>query len=265
MAALPFLQRSESDTESLGIQFDPPVYIQRYRTVHDILEKENIVKVIDFGCAEGKFLRYIKKIETLEEIAAVDSQYSCLVDTRQVAAPLAWDFLFKRKRPLCIKLYKGSICDCDSRVAGFDAVTCIELLEHLNNTDLERVPYTVFGYIQPRLAIFTTPNKDFNCLFPGIKKFRHWDHKFEWDRTEFRTWCLNITKQFSNYTFDILGIGDPPLESASLGCCSQLAVFRQFSVDNYINKKVLKPDKETPYVLVSEYAYPHEESSTEAL
>ncbi|XP_022238883.1 small RNA 2'-O-methyltransferase-like isoform X2 [Limulus polyphemus] len=192
MAGLPLIRRSETETERHGMQFDPPVYIQRYRTVRDILEKEKIVKVIDFGCAEGKFLRYIKKIETLEEIAAVDSQYSCLMDTRQIAAPIAWDFLFKRKRPLCIKLYEGSISDCDIRVAGFDAVTCIELLEHLSDPELDRVPYTVFGYIQPRVAIFTTPNKDFNCLFPELKGFRHWDHKFEWDRIEFRTWSFVI-------------------------------------------------------------------------
>lgn len=34
----------------------------------------------------------------------------------------------------------------------------------------------------------TTPNYEFNQLFPGSRKFRHYDHKFEWTRQEFQTW-----------------------------------------------------------------------------
>lgn len=38
----------------------------------------------------------------------------------------------------------------------------------------------------------TTPNFEFNVLFPdfkqGVRKFRHPDHKFEWTRAEFEAW-----------------------------------------------------------------------------
>ncbi len=42
----------------------------------------------------------------------------------------------------------------------------------------------VFGRVRPRVAVFTTPNREFNPLFadfPG--PFRHWDHRFEWTRS----------------------------------------------------------------------------------
>jgi hypothetical protein len=53
---------------------------------------------------------------------------------------------------------------------------------------LEAVPYTVFGFIQPLIAIFTTPNADFNVLFPDLAGFRHPDHKFEWSQFQFEDW-----------------------------------------------------------------------------
>lgn len=50
------------------------------------------------------------------------------------------------------------------------------------------VPYNIFGYIKPKLAVITTPNADFNVLFPNFSGFRHPDHKFEWTREQFQNW-----------------------------------------------------------------------------
>jgi hypothetical protein len=61
-------------------------------------------------------------------------------------------------------------------------------IEHLYPDTLEEVPYTVFGFIKPLVAIFTTPNSDFNVLFPNFTGFRHPDHKFEWSPTQFEDW-----------------------------------------------------------------------------
>lgn len=61
-------------------------------------------------------------------------------------------------------------------------------IEHLYPMELEALPFTVFGFIQPRIAIFTTPNADFNVLFPNFSGFRHSDHKFEWSRQDFENW-----------------------------------------------------------------------------
>lgn len=62
-------------------------------------------------------------------------------------------------------------------------------IEHLHSDVLNAVPHTVFEFIKPKLAIFTTPNVEFNVLFPNFHtQFRHDDHKFEWTRKQFKDW-----------------------------------------------------------------------------
>ena len=51
------------------------------------------------------------------------------------------------------------------------------------------MPQVIFGQLSPKIAIITTPNVEFNVLFPNLKQgFRHYDHKFEWTRAEFQEW-----------------------------------------------------------------------------
>jgi hypothetical protein len=55
--------------------------------------------------------------------------------------------------------------------------------------EVDALPYNIFGQVQPRIAVFTTPNFDFNVLFPNLgAAFRHADHKFEWTREQFHDW-----------------------------------------------------------------------------
>lgn len=61
-------------------------------------------------------------------------------------------------------------------------------VEHLYADTLKQVPTTIFKHIKPVIAVFTTPNADFNVLFNLGKGFRHPDHKFEWTRLEFEDW-----------------------------------------------------------------------------
>lgn len=62
-------------------------------------------------------------------------------------------------------------------------------IEHLYSDVLTAVPFTIFAFIKPKLAVFTTPNVEFNILFPNFTtQFRHDDHKFEWTRKQFRRW-----------------------------------------------------------------------------
>lgn len=66
--------------------------------------------------------------------------------------------------------------------------TCFVRIEHLEASVLSKLPYSLFGVLNPKVVILTTPNADFNVLFPGLTGFRHWDHKFEWTRMEFNSW-----------------------------------------------------------------------------
>ena len=51
-------------------------------------------------------------------------------------------------------------------------------------------PVVVFGMINPLVVIVTTPNAEFNVLFPNFTGFRHPDHKFEWTRAQFQDWYV---------------------------------------------------------------------------
>jgi len=61
-------------------------------------------------------------------------------------------------------------------------------IEHLYPDALIELPFNIFGYIKPEVAIITTPNVEFNVVFPYLSGFRHIDHKFEWTRKQFQDW-----------------------------------------------------------------------------
>ncbi|KAJ9597126.1 hypothetical protein L9F63_026987 [Diploptera punctata] len=186
---------SEADIEEgIGVRFFPPVYVQRYTAVKHVLQDERwlgkINKVVDFGCAEFGFFIFMKNLSGIQEVLSVDVDRQILEHNCCRAAPLNVDYLesYQRSEPLVVRILNGSIADTDPRLLGTDAVICIELIEHLYPDVLEEVPYTVFGYIEPLIAVFTTPNSDFNVLFPNLSGFRHPDHKFEWTRSQFEEW-----------------------------------------------------------------------------
>lgn len=130
--------------------------------------------------------------------------------------------------------FVGNIADKDIRTLNTDAVVCIEVIEHLEPDELEMLPSNIFGYIKPTLAIFTTPNVEFNPLFPKMEdKFRVPDHKFEWTRNEFEKWARDIVGMYPEYEVKFYGIGPGPEGTADkFLCCSQMAVFTRIKRDN---------------------------------
>lgn len=82
--------------------------------------------------------------------------------------------------------------------------------------------------MRPRLVIVTTPNADFNVLFPSMiaGTFRHADHKFEFTRQEFKTWAQNVAHRYG-YLVEFNGVGEAPLneQHRNIGTCTQIASF----------------------------------------
>lgn len=249
-------QVKEEIIEQGGPVFDPPVYVQRYQKVEEILYKlPGIRKVVDYGCSEGKFIKHLKNLPFVSEIACVDVDEYSLENASRLSRPRAWDFVFKRHTELLIGVYRGSVAEKDIRIKGFDAVTCIELIEHLMPECLEQLPANIFGFIQPKVVIFTTPNSEFNVLFPQLgKKFRHWDHKFEWTREEFKVWCKSLITTYPNYTYELTGVGEAPEEFSHFGFCTQLAIFKLKTTAKISEKDECYSRK--PYILIDENQYP---------
>ncbi|XP_033227680.1 uncharacterized protein LOC117179734 [Belonocnema kinseyi] len=244
----------EVDMES-KITFFPPAYIQRYIAVQAVLEEARhrgkLRKVVDFGCAELAFVKYLKNTPGVEEILCVDLDKELLEFAQNKAAPLHVDYLHTRDSPLIIRIIEGSVTHNDKLLEKTDAVICIELIEHLYPDTLTELPYNIFGYVKPQVAIMTTPNFEFNVLFkkPG---FRHWDHKFEWTREQFHDWADNIVSRFPEYEVSFSGICKGPPGSEDLGCCSQMAIFHRHSDLN----ENLSTGAEGLFKVVATHEYP---------
>ncbi|KAK3594724.1 hypothetical protein CHS0354_001549 [Potamilus streckersoni] len=217
---------SENEGQLGGPKFQPPLFIQRYYLVAEVMKNHNVESVIDFGCAECRLAPFLKQVPTIQQVALVDIDRISLEMSRFRIKPMVYEFLEKRLKPLTVEIFCGSATDLDSRLMDFEAVSMIELIEHLYPDTLEAVRENVFGRLQPRLVVITTPNADFNQLFPGFKGFRHADHKFEWTKEQFQSWCDNTADTWG-YEVNYTGVGEAPEGFTHLGFCSQAAVFQR--------------------------------------
>nr|XP_020856113.1 small RNA 2'-O-methyltransferase isoform X2 [Phascolarctos cinereus] len=220
-----------------NIKFTPSLSEQRHKFVLDFVRKHKpqkipcslktslssfLRKVADLGCANCKLLWRLKYHESIEVLAGLDIDENIL--TRNMLHTGAGDYLDPRERPLTITLYHGSVVEKDPCLLGFDLITCIELIEHLEAKELSQFPEVIFGFFSPTTVIISTPNSEFNPLFSGKTLFRHPDHKFEWDRTQFQSWALDAARHYG-YSVEFTGLGEPPPGAEAVGFCTQIGVF----------------------------------------
>ena len=99
----------------------------------------------------------------------------------------------------------------------------MEVIEHIEPDRLPHMERAVFGDAAPRAVVVTTPNADYNVLFPTLPagQFRHSDHRFEWSRAEFSAWCERTAATYG-YQVRIAPLGD---EDPAHGAPSQMGVF----------------------------------------
>ncbi|XP_058059999.1 uncharacterized protein LOC131210697 [Anopheles bellator] len=213
------------------IRFDPPVYEQRYCTILRLLElrfwKNSFKKIVEFGCAEMKFFRLLRSLSAVEKLLEVDIDGRLLRQCQHLVRPLLADYIAPRASPFTVEVWRGDISVAHNCLQGTDVVIGIEIIEHLHQPVLDKVPENVFGFIKPKVALFSTPNAEYNVLFDSLlpNGFRHDDHKFEWTRAQFQEWASDICSRYPDYCVKYFGIGPPPLNSEAVGYVSQLAVF----------------------------------------
>ena len=265
-----FLDEIEEDLSNLHIEredqaleetlFDPPLYKQRYHAVAKEINRVNAKRVLDIGCSEGQFLPVVKAMcLRVQDISGVDIDLSLLERMSHKLRPLSIEYVLKRENPLVMRLLHGSITRPAHDFVGVDFVSCIEVIEHLMPGDLDQVPEAIFDVMKPKTVAVTTPNSEYNVLFKEFSGMRHWDHKFEWTRKEFEDWCNIIVKTYP-YKVKFSGIGEPPAGNASIGCCSQMALFTREPQHPWL-KVLREPDERTQYEVVHEFVYPYDSRS----
>jgi 3' terminal RNA ribose 2'-O-methyltransferase Hen1 len=122
-----------------------------------------------------------------------------------------------------IELIHGSLMYRDKRLSGFDAAVVIEVIEHLDPARLAAFERVVFECAQPRAVVVTTPNAEYNVRFATLPagQFRHKDHRFEWNRDQFRAWANAIAGRF-DYAVRFVPVGP---EDQAVGPPTQMGVF----------------------------------------
>ncbi|XP_072723592.1 small RNA 2'-O-methyltransferase [Ciconia boyciana] len=206
------------------IKFTPPLYKQRYQFIKDLVGKYKPKKVADLGCADCTLLWMLKFCSCIEVLAGLDICASVMKEKMHRLSPLPGDYLQPAERSLTVTLHHGSVAHKDPCMLGFDLVTCIELIEHLDQSELKKFPAVVFGFMAPSIVVISTPNSEFNPLLPGVTLFRHPDHKFEWNREQFQSWALETARRY-DYSVEFTGVGHPPTGMENVGFCTQIGVF----------------------------------------
>lgn len=192
---------------------------QRHDAVARALIASGARRVIDLGCGEGKLLERLIREPQIEALAGMDVSMRALGRARDRLDALNLP-LHARDR---VTLFQGSLMYRDARIAGYDGAAVIEVIEHLDPPRLAAFERILFEQARPATVALTTPNREYNALFPSLPAgtFRHGDHRFEWTRSELVAWAEAVAKRYG-YTVRYEAIGP---EHPDYGPPTQMAVF----------------------------------------
>src|SRR5580700_3842892 len=192
---------------------------QRMGAVVAVLRSSGAKRVLDLGCGEGKLLRSLLEEKALTEIVGMDVSYRSL----EIASRNLHLERMPAKQRERLKLIHGSLMYRDKRLAGYDAATVVEVIEHLDAPRLAAFERVLFEAARPKTIIVTTPNCEYNVKFETLPagKFRHKDHRFEWTREQFQQWSRQISERFG-YAVRFLPVGE---EDPLVGSPTQMGVF----------------------------------------
>jgi 3' terminal RNA ribose 2'-O-methyltransferase Hen1 len=192
---------------------------QRLNAVVEVLKRQRARRVLDLGCGEGRLITKLLKERDIDEVLGLEVSSAALgIAERRLHVDEMSD-----RQAARLKLVQGSLTYRDRRLEGFDAAVLLEVIEHLDLGRLSSFETAIFSHAKPGCVVITTPNAEYNQLFPSLPagRFRHPDHRFEWSREEFQDWGQAVASA-RGYEVDFGAIGEV---DAKLGGPTQMAVF----------------------------------------
>jgi 3' terminal RNA ribose 2'-O-methyltransferase Hen1 len=188
-------------------------------TVIAVLRSAGAKRLLDLGCGEGKLLKALLEEKSLTEIVGMDVSYRSL----EIASQRLRLDRMSTKQKERLKLIHGSLMYRDKRLAGYDAATVVEVIEHLDAPRLAAFERVLFEAAHPKTIVMTTPNAEYNVKFDTLPagKFRHKDHRFEWTREQFQRWAETKCERYG-YSVRFLPVGEEDLQ---VGAPTQMGVF----------------------------------------
>jgi SAM-dependent methyltransferase len=171
-------------------------------------------RVLDLGCGDGDMLVRLAAEPCIAALVGLDIDEGALARARARLARVA--------AAGRVDLRLGSMLAPPDDLVGWDCAVLVETIEHIEPGQLSRLERALFSRPRPARVVLTTPNAEFNRLL-GVpaRRRRHPDHRFEWTRAQFRTWCARAVR---GRGFDVT-ITDIAGAHPDLGGASQMAVF----------------------------------------
>ncbi|TWD83193.1 3' terminal RNA ribose 2'-O-methyltransferase Hen1 [Kribbella amoyensis] len=220
------LELTEESTAEVGddaVPAERPVSlaVERRTAVVEVLRELGARRVADLGCGEGALVAELLRDGRYDEVVATDVSAGEL--TRAERRLNVREMSDRQRERL--RLFQSSVTYADDRLAGLDAAVLMEVVEHVDPPRLPALARAVFGAARPANVVVTTPNSEYNVRYESLPPgtFRHRDHRFEWDRAEFRDWADEVCRRHGyEVSFRPVGPDDP-----EVGPPTQLALFRR--------------------------------------
>jgi small RNA 2'-O-methyltransferase len=198
---------------------------QRLAAVTAALRAIGAETVLDLGCGDGALLVRLAEDPAVKRIVGLDVSAQALQDLDAKLSTAAPNVRQK------VELVHGSMTEPSLALSGFDAAVLVETIEHIDPDRLSLLERAVFRDMTPGAVIITTPNSDFNGML-GVPahRFRHRDHRFEWGRAKFRTWCSGVAQRNG---YEVMFEDEMPGAQFAYGGATQMAQFRKKAAAPY--------------------------------
>ncbi|WP_456695427.1 3' terminal RNA ribose 2'-O-methyltransferase Hen1 [Aeromicrobium sp. P5_D10] len=203
-----------------------PLVALRHDAVIEALISLRPTSVVDLGCGPGALIGKLLDLQGIDRVIGTEVSDIAL---RTAERRLHVETMTERQAER-LSLWLSSLQYQDPRLVGLDAAVLMEVIEHI---DLERLPAVtanVFGHMQPRAVVVTTPNAEYNVHYQALAAgaMRHPDHRFEWTREQFAAWAAATAATYG-YTVEHRPVGgDDPV----VGPPTQLALFIRTAADS---------------------------------
>ena len=215
----------EVETEADEAEEKPtPLAVHRRAAIVEVLRAAGATRVADLGCGEGSLVGALLKDARITEVLGVDVSSRAL---GIAASRLHLDRMSERQAAR-VRLVQGALTYTDARLTGYDAAVLSEVIEHVDLPRLPALEYAVFGSARPGTVVVTTPNAEYNVRWESLPAghVRHADHRFEWDRAQFRAWAEQVAETYG-YTVRFAPVGP---DDPEVGPPTQLAAFTRTAV-----------------------------------
>lgn len=169
----------------------------RTRAVAQLIRDVAPRSVIDFGCGHGGLLAELAVDVEIERLTGVDFDERSIAEAgRRIMRALGHRGIDK------VNLVEGLFTHCDPRFLGHDVAAAVEVVEHLEPPQLDAFVGVVFGHVQSKRIVITTPNAEYNVVWYTRRPHgrRHPDHRFEWSQDEFAEWSNKVGSTFGYET-----------------------------------------------------------------